>query len=94
MRSPLARSFRETSMADNLYADGVTDVVVVGANARIRFHTLVPEEKGQPKMVPAFTVVIPVEALAAFGEKLPELTEALLKTGRLKKVEKAKPTAN
>lgn len=79
-------------MSDNLYADGVTDVVVVGANARIRFHTLVPEGKGAPKMVPAFTVVIPVEALATFGEKLPELTEALLKTGRLKKVEKKPAT--
>ncbi len=81
-------------MPDTIYADGVTDVTIVGTNARIRFHTLVPEGQGQPRPVPAFTVVIPMEALATFGAKLPELTEALLKTGRLKKVELPAVTKN
>lgn len=82
-------------MSETIYADGVTDVTVVGANARIRFHTLVPEGKGKPKAEHAFTVVIPVEALATFGERLPQLTEQLLQTGRLRKVQKeaAKPSA-
>lgn len=75
-------------MKDGLYADGVSDVTVVGANARVRFHTLVPEGKGKPKVEHAFTVVIPVEALATFGEKLPQLTAQLMKAGRLKKIEK------
>jgi hypothetical protein len=81
-------------MTDSIYADGVTDVTIVGANARIRFHVLVPEGQGQPKAVPAFTLVLPMEALATFGEKLPELTEALVKTGRLKKVERQPVTKN
>jgi hypothetical protein len=75
-------------MKDTIYADGVTDVSVVGANARIRFHVLVPEGKGKPKPEHAFTIVIPVEALATFGERLPQLTEQLLQSGRLKKVQR------
>jgi hypothetical protein len=81
-------------MNDTIYADGVTDVTVVGANARVRFHTLVSEGKGKPKVVHAFTLVIPVEALATFGERLPQLTEQLLQSGRLKKVQREPAKAN
>lgn len=81
-------------MNDTIYADGVTDVTVVGANARVRFHTLVSEGQGKPKVVHAFTLVMPVEALATFGERLPQLTEQLLQSGRLKKVQHAPAATN
>lgn len=75
-------------MTDQIYADGVTDIAVLGANARIRFHTLEadPAQKGKSRMVPSFTVVMPVEALATLADKLPDLRESLLASGRLRRV--------
>ena len=83
-------------MADNLYADGVTDVTVVGPISRIRFHTLVPnpEGKGDPMPVPAFSVVMPLEAVATLSDALPRLTDKLVESGRLKKVARTRPTPN
>jgi hypothetical protein len=81
-------------VTDSIYADGVTDIVVVGPNARLRFHTLEADAEskgGRPKMVPAFTVVMPVEALATLADKLPELKDSLLASGRLRRVA-PKPT--
>lgn len=81
-------------VTDSIYADGVTDIAVFGPNARIRFHTLEadPARKGQSKMVPSFTVVMPVEALATLADKLPDLKESLLASGRLRRVTpKAQP---
>lgn len=72
---------------DTHYADGVADIVVVGPTARIRFYVLQPgkDGKAQPSPASAFTVVMPVEQVAQLGEKLPELTQKLLDSGRLKK---------
>ena len=80
-------------MTDSIYADGVTDIVVVGPNARIRFHTLEadPAQKDRPKMVPAFTVVMPVEALATLADKLPALKDSLIASGRLRRVAPPSP---
>lgn len=73
-------------MDDTHYADGVADIVVVGPTARIRFYVLQPgKDAGKPVPQPSFTVVMPVEQVAQLGEKLPELTQKLLDSGRLKK---------
>lgn len=82
-------------MDDTHYADGVADIVVVGPTARIRFYVLQPgKDAGQPVAQPSFTVVMPVEQVAQLGEKLPELTQKLLDSGRLKKRASPPPRTN
>lgn len=78
-------------MTSPTYADGVTDISIVGATARIRFHVLeadTADPKNPPKPVHAFTVAMPVESLAQLSESLPRLVQQLLDSGRLKKVSK------
>ena len=74
-------------MNETRYADGVADIVIVGPTARIRFHILQPNQdpKGPPQPERAFTVVMPVEAVAQLSESLPNLVQQLLDSGRLKK---------
>jgi hypothetical protein len=81
-------------MDETRYADGVADIVIVGPTARIRFHMLQPSKDPKAAPVPerAFTVVMPVEAVAQLSESLPKLIQQLLDSGRLKRRAAAKPT--
>jgi len=75
-------------MSSPAYADGVTDISIVGTTARIRFHVLeadVANPKNPPRPVHAFTVAMPIESLAELSESLPKLVQQLLDSGRLKK---------
>jgi len=84
-------------MSSPTYADGVTDISIVGATARIRFHVLeadVVNPKNPPRPVHAFTVAMPVESLAQLSESLPRLVQQLLDSGRLKRRETPAATAN
>jgi hypothetical protein len=84
-------------MEETRYADGVTDIVIVGPTARVRFHMLQPnaDPKGPPQAQRAFTVVMPVEAVAQLSESLPKLIQQLLDSGRLKRRAAApKPVTN
>jgi hypothetical protein len=75
-------------MTSPTYADGVTDISIVGATARIRFHVLEADTthpQAPPKPTHAFTVAMPVESLAQLSESLPKLVQQLLDSGRLKK---------
>ncbi|MFQ3622422.1 MAG: hypothetical protein SNJ73_02640 [Acetobacteraceae bacterium] len=75
-------------MSETLYADGVTEITVVGTNARIHFHVLQAvrdDPKAPPTVEPSFTVAMPIEALAQVSESLPKLVQQLLDTGRLKR---------
>jgi hypothetical protein len=84
-------------MASPIYADGVTDISIVGTTARIRFHVLEADPaapRNSPKPTHAFTVAMPVESLAQLSESLPKLVQQLLDSGRLKKREAAPTTTN
>lgn len=75
-------------MSSPLYADGVTDISIVGTTARICFHVLeadVANPKNPPKPAPAFTVAMPIESLAQLSESLPRLVQQLVESGRLKR---------
>lgn len=79
-------------MTSPIYADGVTDISIVGATARLRFHVLEADAANPqtpPRPAHAFTIAMPVESLAQLSESLPKLVQQLLDSGRLKRRVKA-----
>jgi hypothetical protein len=69
------------------FCDGLREVTIVNGVARLEFHRLEPAERGQARemrVVPEFTVALPVQGFAQAIGVLEKVREQLVREGVLK----------
>lgn len=72
-------------MSDQVFADGVGPIVVVGGTVRLDFITFVPDEgenASRPKPVVEHRLFMPVEAFLMASRRIAEAAEAIAKLER------------
>lgn len=72
-------------MSEQVFADGVGPIVVVGGTVRLDFITFVPEEgenSSRPKPVVDHRLFMPVEAFLMAARRISEAAEAIAKLER------------
>jgi len=73
-------------MDDQIFADGIGAISVIGATVRLDFVSLSPterDEKGQPKTVFCQRVVMGMDGFLRSAQKFQEALQALQKMGAL-----------
>ena len=73
-------------MDDQIFADGIGAISVIGATVRLDFVTLSPterDEKGQPKTIFCQRVVMGMDGFLRSAQKFQEALQALQKMGAL-----------
>jgi hypothetical protein len=69
------------------FCDGLREVTIVNGVARLEFHRLEPAERGQGRemrVLPEFTVALPVQGLAQAIGVLEKVRDQLMREGVLK----------
>jgi hypothetical protein len=81
---------KEIGMANELYSEGIGEVVVTGSVVRLDLLTLSPEqrdEKGQPKLVLRKRVVMPIDGFLRSYAVLAQAMKELEKRGVVRKLD-------
>lgn len=72
-------------MSEQVFADGIGPIVVVGGTVRLDFFTLVPDESdsaARPKPVVQHRLFMPTEAFILAARRFAEAAEAIAKLDR------------
>jgi hypothetical protein len=83
-------------MSEQVFADGIGPIVVVGGTVRLDFFTLVPDESdsaARPKPVVQHRLFMPTEAFVIAARRFAEAAEAIAKLDRQKTGAPAEPAA-